>query len=53
MFVQNDVILNVDFFLKKYWTAACTTITTCHYRPLCLAVDRVICLNKQEVRKFK
>lgn len=52
MFVQNDVILNVDFFLKKYWTAACT-ITTCHYRPLCLAVDCVICLNKHEVRKLK
>lgn len=53
MFVQDDVILNVDFFFsfsffkwRSYWTAACTTITTSHYRPLCLAVDHVVCLNK-------
>lgn len=46
----------ISFFKKKkkkYWTAACTTITTRHYRPLCLAVDHVISLNKQEVRKLK
>lgn len=54
MFVQDDVNLNVDFFFfsfsffkwRSYWTAACTTITTSHYRPLCLAVDHVVCLNK-------
>lgn len=36
MFVQDDVILNVDLFLfffkwRSYQTAACTTITTSHY----------------------
>lgn len=43
MFVQGDVILNVGFFFFKwrsYQTAACTTITTSHHRPSCLAVDQ-------------
>lgn len=43
MFVQDDVILNVDFFSKKggVQTAACTTIATSHHKPRCLAVDHV------------
>lgn len=53
-FVQDDVILIVDFFFKQwrsYWTAACTTNTTSHYRPPGFAVDRVVYLNKREENK--
>lgn len=45
MFVQDDVVLNVDFFYFLFFlvAAACTTITTSHCRPLCSAV----CLFEQ------
>lgn len=64
VFKCGDLFLFFFFpFLKKekkkkekwcsFWTAACTTITTSHYRPLSLALDHVVYLNKQEVRKLR